>query len=68
MIVKTEIRNKIRKIGALIVIGMFIFLSMSESAIAPPGWNWDNDGNDADSDDYLGTNNNQDLRLYTYGS
>jgi len=59
------IKRKIGKIGVLVILGMFILTGLSAAVFA---WDWDNDGNTADDDDYLGTNNDEDLRIYANGN
>ena len=58
-------RKETKRICALVVIGLLVVLMLTQSGVAPPGPDWNTDGNSADSTDFLGTTNDEDLRLYT---
>jgi hypothetical protein len=62
--------NLKRKIGVLIVLGIFIALILSTPVPAGgPTDPWLMEGNsNADSNDYIGTDNTEDLRIYTDGT
>jgi hypothetical protein len=64
---KNDIRIK-RKIGAVIVLGIFTALMLAQPIAADDPWDWRQDGNTLPSEKYLGTNSNHDLPIRTYGN
>ncbi|MFX0140801.1 MAG: hypothetical protein ACFFDN_44595, partial [Candidatus Hodarchaeota archaeon] len=57
--------NKINKLGTLVIVGILLVLMLAPTGIAPSDPDWNTAGNVADSSDFLGTTNNEDLRIYT---